>query len=44
MIENMLIVDPVTSNARSTPTSERGYDAMIARGWREDANWEARSM
>ena len=38
----MLSVSPVARSARATPTSDSGSESMIANGWKNDPNCEAR--
>ena len=38
----MLSVSPVARRASATPTSDSGSDSMIANGWRNEPNCEAR--
>ena len=38
----MLRVSPVARSASATPTSDSGSDSMIASGWMNDPNCEAR--
>ena len=43
IIDRMLSVVPVSSNASSTPINVNGSEAMIASGWVKLANCEART-